>query len=223
MTLNNCTVLFADDEEKICKNMENILSLMTNKVHIANDGKKAYDIFCNKDLDIIILDIDMPYLNGLKVAKKIRETNKEIPIIISTAHCTTEYLLEAIELNLTSYIIKPITIDSLQEALQKALSNLSFYKKQTIYISKCVFYNTHKHTLHTKEKEIILRNIEMQFLEYMLKYPNRVISYEEFERNIWDEGMSGPAIRSLVRDLRKYLPTDTIQNISKVGYKLVIP
>ncbi|WP_148512141.1 helix-turn-helix domain-containing protein [Sulfurospirillum multivorans] len=62
----------------------------------------------------------------------------------------------------------------------------------------------------------------MQFLEYMLKNPNRVINYSEFEYNIWEEGMSGPAIRTLVKDLRKHLTKESIQNIPKIGYKLVL-
>lgn len=220
--LENYKILFADDEKDMRDNMFEILSFMSNDVLLAEDGEEALQSFYDNSPDIVILDIEMPKLNGLEVAKKIRETNQTIPIIISTAYTETKYFLQAVELNLTSYILKPITIVDLKESLKKALNNINFHQKSTVEFSKNIYYENKKRILFCDNKEISLTKIQMLFLEYMIKNPNRIISYEKFENNIWDTGMSSGAIRSLVRDIRKHLPKDTISNIAKVGYKMVL-
>lgn len=220
--LNAYNILYAEDEKQTRDNLAEALSFMAKNVYLAENGKEALDLYHEKATDIIILDIEMPYLTGLEVARKIRETNKTIPIIISTAHTNTEYFLEGFELNLTSFLLKPISIKDLTVALKKCLTNLEYNKKEIRYFSPEVYYNTVERTLYSNNKRVPLRNTQMQFIEYLLENSNRVISYEEFERNIWEEGMSGAAIRSLVRDIRMLLPQNAIVNIAKVGYKLEI-
>lgn len=222
MQLRQCNILFADDEEQVISYTGEVLSLMGKEIFLAKNGKEALETFQKREIDIVILDIDMPFLNGLEVAKEIRKINRITPIIISTAYSTKEYLLEAVELNLSSYLLKPITFENLKVALDKALDNLTFNKVEIINFDENTYYNVTNRELYLNNKIISLRNTEMQFLEYMLKNPNRVISYEELERNLWEEGMSSPAVRSLVRDIRKYLPKEAIVNISKVGYKLIV-
>lgn len=221
--LDNFTVLYAEDEEHIRNNMSSAFNFIFKDILIANDGKEALKLYEDKAPDIVILDIEMPYLNGLEVAEKIRENNKTIPIIITTAYTDTKYFLKAIDLNITTYILKPIMLDKLQNALNKCKEQLQFTDNDSIQINENISYDIKARTLYINEKVTLLTNIEMRFLEYMLKHPNRVISYEELECNIWDEnGMSDSAVRSLVRDIRKRIGKDTIQNIPKVGYKLIV-
>ncbi|AOO65278.1 response regulator transcription factor [Sulfurospirillum diekertiae] len=218
----NYKVLYAEDDAGIRKNIGEILSLLFDDVLLAQDGEKAYELYQNESPDIMVLDIEMPYLNGLEVAEKIRKSNKNIPIVMATAYTDTAYFLKAVELNLTSYILKPIETSDLKKALKKCEEQLSYSKNSEIHINQSAYYNVGERTLYINNSEVRLTNIEMQFLEYMLKNPNRVINYSEFEYNIWEEGMSGPAIRTLVKDLRKHLTKESIQNIPKVGYKLVL-
>lgn len=215
-------LLYAEDEELIRNNMSNAFEFMFESVFIAKDGQEAIELYKKESPDIVILDIEMPYLNGLDVAQEIRKTNKNIPIVIATAYTDTKYFLQAVELNLTTYILKPITLDDLQKAIKKCQIQLQFSKNDKIYINSDVVYDIDARTLYVNETITFLTNIEMRFLEYMLKQANRIVSYEELERNIWtDHGMSGSAIRSLVRDLRKRIGKNSIENIAKVGYKLV--
>ena len=220
--MDNFKVLFAEDDEQIRNNMAEIFSLMFKEIFIAKDGKEALELYNENRPDIVVLDIEMPLLNGLEVASKIRETNKTIPIVIATAYTDTKYFLKAVELNLTAYILKPFLLDDLQRAIKKCKEQLTYLKEDVIHLNKEASYDVVNRVLIVCDKEISLTNIEMQFLEYMLKNPNRVIGYSEFEGNIWEDGMSGPAIRSLVRNLRNYIGKKTIQNISKVGYKLIL-
>lgn len=219
----NCTVLYAEDDVGIRENLGDTLSLLFSNVILAEDGEQALKLYQEKSPNVVILDIEMPYLNGLEVTEEIRKTDKNIPIVIATAYTDTAYFLKAVELNLSAFIIKPIATLDLKSALKKCKKQLDYSKQDKIYINKNSYYSVKERVLYINDTEVHLTNIEMQFLEYMIKNPNRVISYDEFEYNIWEEGMSGPAIRTLVKDLRKHLSKDSIQNIPKVGYKLILP
>lgn len=219
--LKKYKILFAEDDEKTRNNMSEILSFITDDLIIVKDGQEALEMYEMYNPDILIMDIEMPHINGLDVTKKIRKENKTIPIVIVTAFTNTEYFLEAIELNLTAFVLKPLMIEDLKEALKKCQVSLNYNKNEQIFINKECYYDIEKRLLFNEEKEMYLTKIETHFLEYMLKHANRLISYEEFEQNIWDEGMSTGAIRSLVRDIRKVLPSDVIVNFPKMGYKLV--
>lgn len=218
--LSTYSILFAEDEDHARESIGEILSIFCKKVILAKDGKEALELYNKEKPDIVILDIEMPYLNGLEVCEQIRDTNRNVPIVIATAYTNTEYFLKAVGLNLTAYILKPIKATDLRDSLKKCVGNITYNQNQKVHFSDTCYYDISTRTLYKNEKAISLRKSETTFLEYMLKRPNAVISYEEFEYNMWEEGMSSAAIRSLVRDLRKYLPPKTIVNISRLGYKL---
>jgi len=121
--LENITVLYAEDESIIQKGITETLNLFEIDVICAQDGQEGLSIFKSgeKKIDLILTDIKMPKLDGLEMIKKIREIDKDIPVIITTAHQETTYLMQSIELNISSYVLKPIDIYKLEECLIKAI------------------------------------------------------------------------------------------------------
>lgn len=220
--LDDYKLLYAEDDEQTRISMAETLSMMFQNVLIAKDGQEALELYKKESPNIIFLDIEMPFMNGLDVAAKIRQFNRNVPIVIITAYRDTEYFLKAVELNLTTYILKPIMIEDLQRAIKKCKEQLKYVIKKTIVINNEAYYNPSSRELYISGEHVSLTNMEMQFLEYMLKNPNRVIGYEEFESALWEDGMSSAAIRSLVRDLRHHLSKSVIENIPKVGYKFIL-
>jgi DNA-binding response OmpR family regulator len=173
--------------------------------------------------DIIITDINMPHLNGLDMAAYIRSQDKEVQIIIATAYSDTQHLLRAIELQLVTYIIKPITKEKLMDALKKSMDLIEDKSKFNLHLSQECSYNAFEKNIICNTEEIKLTKNEILFLDLLTHHHNRVIAYAEIENAIWpDDGMSQDAIRSLVRGLRKKIPQNAIENISGVGYKLHI-
>ncbi|MDX4058840.1 winged helix-turn-helix domain-containing protein, partial [Aliarcobacter skirrowii] len=127
------------------------------------------------------------------------------------------YLLKATELFLVKYIVKPITIDKLEEALELFLNS---YKNESLYyLNKNWIFNSSKSTISNENEEFILTKKESNFLKFLLSQ-NRVISYEELHDNICDEDsiMSQNAMRLFIKNLRKKLPSDFLKNIQGVGY-----
>jgi len=171
--------------------------------------------------DIIITDINMPRLNGLDMASYIRANDKVVQIIIATAHSDTDYLLKAVELQLVKYIIKPITKEKLELALNKSIELIEDKSKFNLALSSTCSYNAYEKTIQNNNQVIKLTKNETLFLDLLAHHHTRIVKYEEIENAIWAyEGMTQDAIRSLVRGLRKKVPEGAIENISGTGYKL---
>ena len=123
--LKNITVLYAEDESVIQEGITETLNLFEINVICAKNGQEGLSIFnsLNKKIDLILTDIKMPKLDGLGMIKKIREIDKEIPVIITTAHQETNFLMQSIELDISAYVLKPIDIYKLEESLIKAMES----------------------------------------------------------------------------------------------------
>lgn len=220
--LKHMTILYAEDEIGIRENIADSLRYYVKEVYEAEDGEEAYFIYEEKNPDIILSDIHMPNVNGIEFVKKIRENNREIPIVMITAHTDKEYLLEAVELHMEKYIVKPVDIDELFETLEKCVNILDSNKKVLLKVDENYMYDYDSKELRYKDELIILNKKEMIFLEVLISNQNRVVNYEELQEKVWgDDVMTDSALRSLVRNLRKKLPTDLIFNLSGVGYRLV--
>lgn len=117
--LKRLTLLYVEDDESVRNELSRLLSNFFNKIYTAKDGSDALTIYeqKNSEIDIIIADINMPNINGIEMLEKIRETNKSIPVIFTTAYSDTKFLVDAIKLKVFEYIIKPIDIRFLINAL----------------------------------------------------------------------------------------------------------
>ncbi|PIF04011.1 MAG: DNA-binding response regulator [Arcobacter sp.] len=220
--LKTLRILYAEDEIGIRENIADSLSYYVKEVYQASNGSEAFEIYKDKKPDIILSDIHMPILNGIDFIKKIREEDRDIPVIMITAHTDKKYLLDAVELHMEKYIVKPIELEVLFEALEDCIKLLNINKVFTLEIDKNYVYDYDKKELLYKNKAIILNKKEMLFFEVLLLNQNRIVSYEELQEKVWgDDIMTDSALRSLVRNLRKKLPTDIIFNLSGVGYRFV--
>ena len=218
----NLTLLYVEDEHLIRKQAVEYLSRIYETVLEASNGEEALAIYKKHQPHIIISDIKMPKMNGLEMAKAIRQEDKKIPIIITTAYTQNEYLLIAVELQLIKYMVKPITSKKLEEALVLAHEYIEEKKKESVVsLSHTTYYDILNKTLIIENIIIKLTHNEMLLLDLLTKNHQRVITYEEIESEIWAyEGMSMDSLRSLVRSLRKKLQGDFVENISGVGYRV---
>jgi two-component system, NtrC family, sensor kinase len=123
--LKDITVLYAEDEFVIQEGITETLELFDINVICAKNGQEGLSIFKSSDkkIDLILTDIKMPKLDGLGMIEKIREIDKEIPVIVTTAHQETNFLMQSIELNISAYVLKPIDIYKLEESLIKAIES----------------------------------------------------------------------------------------------------
>ncbi|MEA3384755.1 MAG: EAL domain-containing protein [Campylobacterota bacterium] len=121
--LKDITVLYCEDEDNLRDVTSGILKSFTKKQFIAVDGAQGLEYFkANADeIDLIITDVNMPNMSGLEMAKEIKAINANIPIIVATAFSNSEYLLEAIDLGVDKYVLKPVNIKKLLDTMAKSL------------------------------------------------------------------------------------------------------
>jgi len=216
---SNLTLLYVEDDAIIRENAVSYLANYFKEVFEAKDGQEGFEVYRQKEPDIIITDIKMPKLNGLKMAKQIRKGDKTTPIIIATAFTDTSYLLEAVELQLIKYMTKPISSKKLKEALTLVWEHLNL--NNIVKLSKTSCYDKLNKTLFVENKLTKLTKRELQLFDLLAKNHHKVVNYEEIEGLIWyDDVMSKDALRALVRTLRIKLKGDYIENVSGFGYRL---
>lgn len=215
------TILYIEDDDGVRTINSRFLNRMFNELYEAKDGEQGLALYKKYHPDIILTDIKMPKMDGITLAKKIREKDKTTKIIISTAFSEKNYLLDAIELNLEKYIIKPLTSRNLMPALTKAIESLEEQKDSKIILSDNFYFDNKTSLFYYHNDVINLTKKELLFLKLLTLNKDRVVSYEEIEQNIWqDEYMSLNSLRTSIGFLRKKIPFNCIKNISNMGYKL---
>jgi len=215
------TILYVEDDEGVRTINSRFLNRMFNELFVANDGEEGYTLYKKYHPDIILTDINMPKMDGITLSKKIRENDPTTKIIISSAFSDKNYLLDAIELNLEKYIIKPLTNRNLLPALTKAVNALEVELDFTIVLDKDFYYDNNSSLFYYEKRPLDLNKKELLFLKLLVLNKNRIVSYEEIEQKVWeDEYMSLNSLRTTIGFLRKKIPFNCIKNISNMGYKL---
>ncbi|MDX9960898.1 MAG: response regulator transcription factor [Aliarcobacter sp.] len=214
------SVLYVEDEDGIRNNIEQILQHLFKESNSAKNATEAYSKYLEFNPDLIITDIKMQAETGIDLIKKIRITDAKTRIIITSAHTDLNYLLEAAELHLVKYIVKPMTQDKLMQALEAFVKT---YDENKIYnLSSNWVFDYKEATVSNSNESFSLTKKENSFLRLLIT-KNRIITYEELESNIWDEDsvMTANAMRLFIKNFRKKLPVNFLKNIQGVGYKLV--
>lgn len=215
------TVLYIEDDEGVRTINSRFLKRMFDKLYEAKDGEEGYELYKKYHPDIILTDIKMPKLDGISLAKRIRKDDENTKIIISTAFSDKEYLIEAIELKLEKYIIKPLTNRNLLPALTKAVEALDKERDFTFYLDEDFYFDSNSSQFYLNNEVMDLTKKELNFLKLLILNKDRVVSYEEIEKFVWnDEYMSFNSLRTTIGFLRKKIPFNCIKNISNIGYKL---
>ena len=155
--LKNVTILYAEDEADLRDVTSSILKSFTKNQYIATNGKEAYELFLEHedDIDLIITDINMPILNGLDFIKKVKDINLNIPVIVTTAFSNKEYLLEAIDIGVDKYVLKPIDITKLLQAMSQSLVYHELKDLYTDKLTKLSNRNKLKKDLEKNESDLV--------------------------------------------------------------------
>ncbi len=222
------TLLYAEDDAVIRKGYTNYFQHIFENVHSAVDGREAYVLYKQHKPDILVLDINMPYINGLKLVEKIREEDKDVKIILLTAHRDEEKLLQAIPLNLVNYLIKPVKRKQLEDTILNIISDLEKQKKDDslIKLSDTMDWDKDKNILINNDKVIHLTKNEIILMNILSIKPIIHYSLDNILEKFWQyqdqKEMSHNSIRNIIKRLKQKLPKDTIENCYGIGYKLCI-
>lgn len=181
-------ILIVEDEKKIADTLKFGLDEIGFSVEVAYDGKLGYHLFCAKEFDLIILDINLPGMNGYDLCKAIRAKNQQIPILMLTSMSALNDKIEGYESGADDYMVKPFEF---KELLLKIRALLKRTMNQSLPVGNILKAADLEMNLDSKEvkrdgKVINLTAKEFQLLEYLLRNKNRVVSRVDIAINVWD-------------------------------------
>lgn len=193
--LKNITILYAEDEKDLREVTHQILKGFTKKQYVAQNGQEGLELFKahENEIDLIITDVNMPVMNGLDMVKEIKKININIPIIVATAFSNKEYLLEAIDIGVDKYVLKPIDIAKL---LQVMSQSLIYHELKDLYTDTL----TNLPNRNKLKKDLNENNIDLMAL----------LDVDEFStiNDLFGEKIGDTILYELANKIKNYFPSN---------------
>lgn len=215
-------ILIVDDEEQI----RNILRMYLVKegydVLEAEDGEKALNIFYEKPVDLVVLDVMLPKKDGWSILREIKKYS-ETPVIMLTARDESEDEIFGFEMGADDYVTKPFNNKILLARINSLLKKKNHINDNVIKLGNLTI-NDISHSVINGDTELELSPKEYELLLYFVKSNKIVLSREKLLNEVWGYDFVGDdrTIDTHVKNLRKKIGKDNIKTIRGIGYKLDI-
>ena len=217
-------ILLLEDDINLSETIEEYLEDEGYEVVSAYDGISAEDIIYEKKFDILLLDVNVPGINGFELLKKVRDNGDETPAIFITSLNSTDDLSSGYESGCDDYIRKPFELKELLLRIKTILKRGFFHKNENIIkIDDGIFYDIDANELVKDGAAVKLNNKEDKLLKLLLKHRGQIVSHDLIFDSVWEyeEEPSDNALRTYIKNLRKIIGKESIESIKKLGYKLV--
>ena len=181
-------ILIVEDEKKIADTLKFGLTEIGFEVEVAYDGNVGYNLFCARNFNLVILDINLPGMNGYDLCKAIRLKDEQIPVLMLTAMSTMNDKTQGYDAGADDYLVKPFEF---KELLLKIRSLLKRSMGRNLPVGNVLKAHDLEMNLDSKEVKrdnrlINLTAKEFQLLEYLLRNKNRLVSRVDIAINVWD-------------------------------------
>ncbi len=213
--MKKITILFADDDLDLQQAVGLTLEVAGFEVLFADNGLQALELWRTHSIDLVILDIMMPSINGLSVCRSIRQAS-DVPILLLTGRGREEDVVTGIEAGADDYVIKPFRprelIARIQALLRRASGYAQLTRKQIAFNNLILDLEARRVIYH--DRNIPVSPLEFQLLKYLMQNAGVVLSKEELLKNVWGYMSTGAdmnMIEATVRRLRKKVELDPSQ------------
>jgi len=222
-------ILLAEDDSNLGILLNNYLRAKEYETSLFVNGTLALKAFSDENYHLCILDIMMPEMDGLTLAKEIRKINPAIPIIFLTAKSQKEDVLEGFRTGADDYITKPFSMEELLyriQAILKRTVETASHRKEDHYVIGHYTFDPLKQLLTISGQQIKLTTKESELLELLCRHGNEVLERNFALKSIWidDNYFNARSMDVYITRLRKYLkkdPSVKVLNVHGRGYKLI--
>jgi len=223
-------ILVVDDDRAVRESLRRSLEFNGYQVEMAGDGAQALEAIIANRPDAMVLDVMMPRLDGLEVARRLRSTGDDLPILVLTARDTVSDRVSGLDAGADDYLPKPFALEELLARL-RALLRRAIPDTQSGQVSEALAFSDLTLDPGTREvrrngREISLTRTEFALLELFLSYPKHVLTRGRILEEVWgyDFPTSGNALEVYVGYLRRKTETEgesrLIHTVRGVGYVL---
>jgi len=215
--------LLLEDNTLFAETITDFLEEHGFDVDIACDGEEAVQKCYYNNYDIYLLDVNVPYINGVDFLKMIRRSGDERPTIFITSHQDIETLKKGYESGCDDYMKKPIDLEELLYRIQVLIKKRK-NTKTTISLTKNCYYDYKNRVVVCENKPVKLSLKTIKLLELFIENEGQIVTKEQIINRLWSSSSeySEGAIRVYIAKIKKLLDKDMIENIKAIGYKLTI-
>jgi len=178
-------VLIAEDDSSVRKAVQRVLELENYQVTAVNDGKAALEALTQSHFDLAVLDVMMPFADGLTVCKEARHRGIDLPILLLTARVEIGDRVAGLDAGADDYLVKPFVVDELLARCRALLRRSAATSSTAILRVGDLTLNSLTREVHRGEREIILTKTEFDLLELLMQQPGTVISRDTIYEAIW--------------------------------------
>ena len=218
-------ILIIEDEKQLCCSIAEGLRMDGYETDTCFDGNKGLELCLTENYDLILLDLNLPGVNGLDILRQFRNQDDRTPVLILSARGQIQDKVEGLDLGANDYLTKPFHFEEL-EARIRSLTRRKFIQENVCLKWGELTFDTRTRETLVNGSPLSLTRKESSLLEYFLLHQGRVISPEEIIEHIWDGSVNTFSnsirvhISALRKKLRAALGTDPIQNKIGQGYIL---
>lgn len=216
-------ILYLEDDIDLSNTVEEYLVDEGFEVKSLYNGQSVLDELFTNHYDLLLLDVQVPSINGFDILKNLRDAGIAIPAIFTTSYSSIDDMSKGYAVGADDYIKKPFLLKELVLRIKALLKRELKTEENIIKISKNIEFNTLTSEL-TKDSQVHLLNPkESKLLKLLCSRRNECVTFEEIFQNVWsfDEEHSEMSLRTYIKMLRKYIPKEQIVSIKKIGYKFV--
>ena len=230
MKKSKANILLVEDDKNLGSVLKDFLQMEQYSVELAENGTDGYALFKNKSFDICVLDVMLPKKDGFTLAKEIRETDINVPIIFLTAKSMTEDKIKGLKLGADDYMTKPFSTEEfilrIEAILKRSKPRVIADDNRPVNIGEYIFDYTNQLLTSSFDKRKLTRK-EAEMLQMLYNYRNQILPRSIALKAVWgdDDYFMGRSMDVYITKLRKLLKDDrnvAITNIHNTGFKLEI-
>lgn len=218
-------ILIIEDETSLCHSIAEGLRMDGYEADCCSDGLEALELCEVEHYDLILLDLNLPGMDGMEVLRRLRKEDEKTPVLILSARGQIRDKVEGLDAGANDYLTKPFHFEEL-EARVRSLTRRKFIQEDVCIQCGEISFDTKSRTATAKGQSLLLTRKEAGLLEYLLLHQGQVISQEEMIEHLWDSRVNSfsNSIRVHISSLRKKLRTtlgyDPIENKIGQGYMI---
>ncbi|GIK75965.1 MAG: DNA-binding response regulator [Chloroflexota bacterium] len=225
---SNISVLVVDDEEPLRHLLQVSLQRQGYTVAVARNGREALDVVASRKIDLVLLDIMMPEMDGFTACAELRKRT-DIPVVMLTALNRPDDIVHGFNLGADDYITKPFTFREVEVRLQAILRRVYWSQERpdpSILVGNEIVLDDERHEVVVRGEPVHLTPIEYQLLRFLMTQPNRPVSKDMLFQQVWGYDLVGGTnlVEVAVRRLREKIERDPSQpvyllTVRGAGYK----
>jgi DNA-binding response OmpR family regulator len=217
------TILLLEDDLQLSDTIKQFLSFKGYEVLSAYDGIQAEELLYEKHIDLILLDVKVPRINGFEFLKKLREDGKEVPAIFITSLNSVEDVEKGFACGCDDYIRKPFALKELLVRVESLLRRSFGSHEEKILLEDELVFDLKELQLYRQNERVPLKAKELKLLALFLRHNNALLEYEKIYEALWeyDEEPSTGALRTYIKTLRAVIGKEKIETVKNIGYRYV--